>query len=89
MQGFIQLWNYKGDLKTFIKHSKEVSEKQQIDYTKYSLVPIDINNIKGYLAQYSILKENEEYVAYEYFLNWKKDLLEFHFLYQKNIIKRV
>ena len=79
MQGFIQLWNYKGDLKTFIKHSKEVSEKQQIDYTKYSLVPIDINNIKGYLAQYSILKENEEYVAYEYFLKLEERFIRVSF----------
>ncbi|MCR1975383.1 hypothetical protein NSA52_14735 [Clostridium sporogenes] len=79
MQGFIQLWNYKGDLKTFIKHSKEVSEKQQIDYTKYSLVPVDINNIKGYLAQYSILKENEEYVAYEYFLKLEERFIRVSF----------
>ncbi|EPS51619.1 hypothetical protein JTT01_13070 [Clostridium botulinum] len=89
MKGFIQLWNYKGDLKAFIKHSKEVSDKQQVDYTKYNVVPVDLNNMKGYLAQYSILKENKEYVAYEYFLKWKKDLLEFHSLYQKSIIKRV
>ncbi|MCS4470432.1 hypothetical protein JQ038_00455 [Clostridium botulinum] len=68
MKGFIQLWNYKGDLKAFIKHSKEVSDKQQVDYTKYNVVPVDFNNMKGYLAQYSILKENKEYVAYEYFL---------------------
>ncbi len=79
MQGFIQLWNYKGDLKTFIKNSKEISEKQQIDYTKYSVVPVEINNMKGYLVQYSILKENKEYVAYEYFLKLEEKFIRVSF----------
>ncbi|EJO5346159.1 hypothetical protein NRP93_000193 [Clostridium botulinum] len=79
MHGFVQLWNYKGDLKNFIKHSKEISEKQQIDYTKYKVNPININNMKGYLAKYSILKENDEFVAYEYFFKIEEKFIRFSF----------
>ncbi|APQ71737.1 hypothetical protein [Clostridium botulinum] len=90
MKGFIQLWNYKGDLKAFIKHSKEVSDKQQVDYTKYNVVPVDVNNMKGYLAQYSILKENKEYVAYEYFFKVEEGFIRVSFFvpekyYQESI----
>ncbi|NFN98994.1 hypothetical protein FDC24_16940 [Clostridium botulinum] len=90
MKGFIQLWNYKGDLKAFIKHSKEVSDKQQVDYTKYNVVPVDLNNMKGYLAQYSILKENKEYVAYEYFFKVEEGFIRVSFFvpekyYQESI----
>ncbi|KEI83061.1 hypothetical protein N452_00410 [Clostridium botulinum A2 117] len=90
MKGFIQLWNYKGDLKAFIKHSKEVSDKQQVDYTKYNVVPVDFNNMKGYLAQYSILKENKEYVAYEYFFKVEEGFIRVSFFvpekyYQESI----
>ncbi|NFH87002.1 hypothetical protein FC924_09980 [Clostridium botulinum] len=90
MKGFIQLWNYKGDLKAFIKHSKEVSDKQQVDYTKYNVVPVDLNNMKGYLAHYSILKENKEYVAYEYFFKVEEGFIRVSFFvpekyYQESI----
>ena len=90
MHGFIQLWNYKGNLKTFIKCSKDISEKQQIHYTKYNVIPIDINNMKGYLVRYSILKENKEYVAYEYFLKLQERVLRVSFFteeryYQESI----
>ena len=81
--GFIQLWNYEGDLKAFIKHSKEVSDKQQVDYTKYNVVPVDVNNMKGYLAQYSILKENKEYVAYEYFVKLEEGFIRVSFVPEK------
>lgn len=83
MHGFIQVWNYKGDLKTFINHSKEASEGQQIDYTKYNIVPIDINNMKGYLTEYSILKEDKEYVAYEYFLKLEERFIRVSFFVQE------
>ena len=70
IHGFVQVWNYAGDLKTFLEKSKEVTFKpQSTKYKDYSITEININNNKGYLLKYTVDTGNKKYYkGYEYFI---------------------
>ncbi|NEZ47370.1 hypothetical protein FDF74_09210 [Clostridium niameyense] len=86
IHGFIQVWNYNGDLKSFLNHSKNISNRQNISYKEYSVNTIKINEKKGYMLQYTITgdysnadKEDKEYRAYEYFIKDKDKFFRISF----------
>ena len=63
--GFVQVWNLPGDLGEFLKMSKETSLKT-FKYFKSS--PIELNGVKGFLWDYSVLTQNGYYKGVEIFL---------------------
>lgn len=68
IQGFVEVWNLKGDLKEFLKQSKDISSKQNL-YKDYSMEPITINDKQGYLLNYTITKvSGDSYKGLEYFI---------------------
>lgn len=77
--GFIEVWNKKQDLKTFLNVSKEVSEKQN-SIEQYTINEISIKNRKGYMIEYTLTnKENKKYKAIEYFLDHDNKFIRFSF----------
>lgn len=68
IHGFVQVWNIKEDLKSFLDKSKELNQ-QYAQYTNYNVSPIVIKKHEGYLMTYNMkTSEDATYKGYEYFL---------------------
>ncbi|MEY7999381.1 PsbP-related protein [Clostridium sp. Mt-5] len=79
INGFVQVWNLKGDLKVFLQNSKSISEEQNL-YKDYNIRRININGSDGYLVEYTITKEiGDSYRGIEYFLEKGKQFCRFSF----------
>lgn len=77
--GFVEVWNKKQDLKTFLDTSKEVSEKQN-NIEQYAISPISIKNDKGYIIEYTLTnKKNKKFKAIEYFIEHDNRFIRFSF----------
>jgi hypothetical protein len=70
IHGFVQVWNYEGDLMKFLEKSKEASLKPQANkYKQYEISTVQINNNKVYLLKYIVDVGNKNYYrANEYFI---------------------
>lgn len=71
IQGFVEVWNTKNDLKKFIEDSKAVA-LQNGKFKYFNVQPITFNGREGYLINYNMLTPgNKYYIAYEYFFRGK------------------
>ncbi|MCY6370110.1 hypothetical protein [Clostridium ganghwense] len=86
INGFVQVWNIKNDLKDFLIKSKEVSEKQNI-IRNYKMNDIKINNRKGYSIKYNMLVNNTSYTVYEYFLKNNNQFIRVSFFIKSENFK--
>ncbi|CAB1254279.1 conserved hypothetical protein [Clostridiaceae bacterium BL-3] len=79
INGFVQVWNLKGNLKIFLQNSRIISEKQNL-YKSYNMSRININGRNGYLVEYIITKEiGDSYRGIEYFIEEGKQFCRFSF----------
>lgn len=79
IHGFVQVWNLRQDLKSFLESSKKVNEVYA-QYSDYSLTPIVIKKHEGYLMTYNIKTSTEGvYKGYEYFLKDTNKYFRFAF----------
>ncbi|MCI1944917.1 PsbP-related protein [Clostridium luticellarii] len=79
INGFVQVWNLKGNLKEFLRNSEIISKKQNL-YKDYNIRQIDINGTNGYLLEYTITKEiGDSYRGIEYFMKQGGQFLRFSF----------
>lgn len=77
--GFVEVWNKKQDLKTFLSTSKEVSEKQN-NIEQYAISPISVKNDKGYIIEYTLTnRKNKKFKAIEYFIEHDNKFIRFSF----------
>ena len=70
IHGFVQVWNYEGDLMKFLEKSKEASLNPKSNkYKQYEISTVEINNKKVYLLKYIVDVGNKNYYrASEYFI---------------------
>jgi hypothetical protein len=79
IHGFVQVWNKKEDLKSFLEKSKNLNQ-QYAEYTDYSMVPVEIKNQSGYLTIYTMKNlDGTKFKGYEYFLNNNNRIYRFSF----------
>ncbi|MBL4936062.1 hypothetical protein JK636_09835 [Clostridium sp. YIM B02515] len=79
IHGFVQVWNIKEDLKSFLDKSNELN-KQYAQYTDYNITPIVVKNHDGYLVTYTMkTSETAKYKGYEYFIKDKGKFFRFTF----------
>ncbi|MCB2291713.1 hypothetical protein LGK97_18535 [Clostridium sp. CS001] len=84
IHGFMEVWESKQDLKTFLDNSKNIS-KEQNTIKNYKIDSIVINGKKAYLVQYLInITDNIWYKSYEYFIDGGKEFYRFSF-FTRNI----
>ncbi|MCH5138780.1 hypothetical protein JMF89_16520 [Clostridiaceae bacterium UIB06] len=77
--GFVEVWNLKQDLKSFLEESKKISSEQNL-YNQYNINPIKINNREGYLVSYTIITSSDiDYKGYEYFIKDDNKFFRFSF----------
>lgn len=66
VHGFVQVWNLTSELGEFLKKSKEASQKT---YKYFKSNNININGVKGFLWDYSVLTPDGYYKGSEIFLS--------------------
>lgn len=77
--GFVQIWNMREDLKSFLERSKDLSDKYAI-YKDYKMTPIIVKKYEGFQVTYTMTISDEGvYKGYEYFLKDKGKLFRFSF----------
>ncbi len=87
ISGFIQVWNYKQELKEFLEKSKEISLKEN-KVENYKMEPIKISGHEGYVINYKMTTSpGIKYVAYEYFLRNKDEFIRFSFFVKEEYYK--
>jgi hypothetical protein len=81
IKGFVQVWNYEGDLNKFLEKSKESSLKPQANkYKEYQISTININNDKAYLLKYTVdAGDKNYYKGNEYFIKGPGKFYRFSF----------
>lgn len=85
--GFVQVWSYKEDLKSFLDKSKEVSLKEN-KVKDYSIQEININDHKAYAICYTVKNDKGSvYVANEFFIDNKDSYVRFSFFTSKKNYK--
>lgn len=79
IHGFVQVWNMKEDIKSFLDKSKN-SNIGFSEYTEYNMRPINIKGHDGYLV-ISTMKTSQEtkFKGYDYFLKDKDKFFRFAF----------
>lgn len=88
INGFFQVWKLDGDLKTFLKNSKMISDKQNL-YKYYSLKDINLDGRKGYLLKYDITKPvGSSYIGEEYFIKNDNEFYRFSFFVKEDDFKK-
>lgn len=71
IQGFVEIWNTKSDLKKFIEDSKATA-LQNGKFKYFDIQPVNFNGREGYELNYNMLTPGDKYyIAHEYFLNGK------------------
>lgn len=80
VNGFFEVWKFKGDLKTFLENSKSISDRQENLYKKYYLKDITYGNKTGYLLKYTMTKAvGNSYMGEEYFIKNENEFYRFSF----------
>jgi len=79
IHGFAEVWKGRGDLKSFLDKSKNISQEQN-EIKDYKIEKSTINGGKSYLVQYSINATGDNwYKAYEYFIDNGEKFYRFSF----------
>lgn len=79
IHGFIQVWNMKEDLKSFLDKSKDSSAKYA-NYSEYEITPVSVKKHEGYLITFTMkTSESAVFKGYEYFLKDKNKFFRFSF----------
>ncbi|URZ01966.1 hypothetical protein [Clostridium felsineum] len=87
INGFVEVWNIKQDLKTFLNNSKNASIKQNV-VENYKLQSVTMSVGQGYFVQYIIKDKYEKgYVANEYFIKSGKNFVRFAFYVEQDKYK--
>jgi len=87
IRGFVQVWDTKMNLKSFLDKSKEISLKENA-VKNYKISPIVINKHNGYLVTYTIKTSKDTYYrCYEYFLSNANKYLRFSFFVNEQNFK--
>lgn len=87
INGFVEVWNLKENLKVFLQNSKSISEKQNL-YKEYSIKQICLDGNRGYLIKYTITKEiGDSYKCMEYFIETGKQICRFSFFVKESDFK--
>lgn len=87
IHGFVQVWNLKGSLKSFIETSKNIAGKYNV-YKSYKASPYRQGDLDGYYVQYTMKTSDDVYYnAYEYFLQDDMRLIRFAFYVNENDTK--
>lgn len=85
--GFVEVWNFKQDLKSFLEESKKISSEQNL-YKQYNITPIKVNNREGYLVDYTITASSgTDYKGYEYFIKDSNKFFRFSFFTKESNFK--
>ena len=83
IHGYVEVWNFNGDLKSFLEKSKEATFRPETTkYKTYSLSSIKVNNPvdKAYLLSYTLEEgAGKGYKGYEYFIGDKGRFYRFSF----------
>jgi hypothetical protein len=90
INGYMQVWSLKGDLKTFLEKSKEISYSQDPSkYKNYDISSIKIKDNEGYLLSYTMFSPNynEYFKGYEYFIGCKNKFFRFSFFVNEKNFK--
>ena len=89
IHGFVQVWNFKGDLKKFLENSKESAfNPKGITYKIYSMSPININKLNGYLLNFTQdIGSGNYYKGFEYFLSNDDKFFRFSFFVRESKFK--
>jgi len=66
IHGFVQVWTLSEDLGTFLKKSIDASQNT---YKYFTSEPIEINDLKGYSWDYSVVVDGIHYKSMEIFLS--------------------
>ncbi|MDF2504788.1 MULTISPECIES: PsbP-related protein [Clostridium] len=78
IHGYVQVWNLKRDLKSFLDDSK-VSPEVQNKSQDFKISDIKINNNEGYLVTYKTTGDGKPYNAFEYFVKYNEKFIRFSF----------
>jgi hypothetical protein len=79
IRGFVQVWNLKDDLKSFLDKTKEINAPYA-KYSNYNVLPITVKKQEGYLMTYDMQTgANATYKGYEYFLKDENKFFRFSF----------
>jgi hypothetical protein len=79
IHGFVQVWNIREDLKSFLDKSKTLNE-QYANYKEYEITPIEVKKHEGYLLTYTMKTSSDAtYKGYEYFLKDTNKFFRFSF----------
>lgn len=89
IHGFVQVWNLREDLKTFLERSKAAAGAvKPAKYKSYKMEPININNHSGYLVNYSMdVDDGDYYKGYEYYLSQDGLMFRFSFFVSEGNFK--
>ncbi|PYG86840.1 hypothetical protein LY28_02660 [Ruminiclostridium sufflavum DSM 19573] len=79
--GFIQVWNLPFSLEDFLKKSKETA---MVNFTDFKSEKIVVNNIEGYLWDYSFNSDSGKYKALEAFLSKNSKLYRISYFIPQN-----
>jgi hypothetical protein len=83
ISGFVQVWNYDGNLKDFLDMSKKISESDS-KVRNFSISDININDKDAYLVEYKIDSHGIIFHAYEYFIKQDSAYIRFCFNINEN-----
>ena len=88
LHGFVQVWNFRGDLQEFISRGLQNAYKET-EYKDYAMKPVRVKNMDGYLVNYRIKDRsgNYYYRAHEYYLPKNNRLFRFSFYVRDNKYK--
>lgn len=79
INGFVEVWNVKQDLKTFLNNSKEASMQQNV-IENYTIQNLSAKIGSGFLVKYIIKdKYEKKYTANEYFIKVGSKFIRFAF----------
>ncbi|SMC26451.1 hypothetical protein SAMN02745134_02843 [Clostridium acidisoli DSM 12555] len=78
INGFVQVWNYRGSLKEFLDMSKKNSEREN-KVKNFNIYNILINNKDAYLVKYKMNAHGNVFYAYEYFIKQDNVFIRFAF----------
>lgn len=87
IHGYVQVWNFQRDLKSFLENSKVTSEIQNKSQD-FKISDININSNKGYLVTYKIVGDGKPYNAFEYFLKYDGIFVRFSFYVESDKLNK-
>lgn len=78
INGFLQVWNYKGKFNDFLEINKKIVQREN-KVKNFNAYNLDINNQGAYLITYEVNSNGSSYHAYEYLIREQVDFIKFSF----------